>query len=298
LLYGNSHIFLITASGPALAHFAKSALQSSTQKLYGIFIMQCALSGIIDLEKYPLQGKKFRSLCRQKLEDNGVLVMPDFLLPSAIQSIRHEGEQNQHLAYYTQNKHTVFLTPQDPAYPAYHPCNREITSSKGCITTDQIPDGSALKYLYNATSFREFLCAVLDQEALHEYADTLSSINLHFASTGQELGWHFDNASFAITLMIQPALLGGVFEFVKNVRNAETQDISYAQITDILDGATPVNTLSMDAGALVLFRGQNAIHRVTPVSGNRTRMLAVLAYNAKPGIALSESARMTFFGRL
>ena len=29
-----------------------------------------------------------------------------------------------------------------------------------------------------------------------------------------------------------------------------------------------------------------------------TRMLAVLAYNSEPGIKLSESARMTFYGRL
>ena len=29
----------------------------------------------------------------------------------------------------------------------------------------------------------------------------------------------------------------------------------------------------------------------------RTRMLAVLAYNSKPGFALSETARMTFYGR-
>jgi hypothetical protein len=54
----------------------------------------------------------------------------------------------------------------------------------------------------------------------------------------------------------------------------------------------------MDAGTLVLFRGRDAIHRVTPVQGDTTRMLVVLAYNSEPGIALSESARMTFFGRL
>jgi predicted 2-oxoglutarate/Fe(II)-dependent dioxygenase YbiX len=54
----------------------------------------------------------------------------------------------------------------------------------------------------------------------------------------------------------------------------------------------------MPPGALVLFRGRNALHRVTPVKGRITRMLVVLAYNSAPGVALSESARMTFFGRL
>jgi hypothetical protein len=49
---------------------------------------------------------------------------------------------------------------------------------------------------------------------------------------------------------------------------------------------------------LVLFRGQDSLHRVAPVEGLKTRMLVVLAYNKEPGIALSESARQTFFGRM
>lgn len=48
----------------------------------------------------------------------------------------------------------------------------------------------------------------------------------------------------------------------------------------------------------MLFRGRNALHRVSPTEGDTTRMLVVLAYNAQPDIALSESARMTFYGRL
>ena len=50
-------------------------------------------------------------------------------------------------------------------------------------------------------------------------------------------------------------------------------------------------------GTLVLFRGRNALHRVTPNASDRTRMPAVLASNAQPGISLSEAARMTFYGR-
>ena len=54
----------------------------------------------------------------------------------------------------------------------------------------------------------------------------------------------------------------------------------------------------MENGTLVLFRGKDAIHRVTPTIGNRTRILSVLAYNSKPGVQLSETARKTFFGKL
>lgn len=179
-----------------------------------------------------------------------------------------------------------------------HARNREVISSKGCITDDQIPPSSPLHTIYDSEIFRNFLCKVLGEEALYDYADSLSSINLHYADEGRELGWHFDNSSFAATLMIQEPEAGGVFEYVKNVRNADNGEMNFDAVAGVLDGKTPVETLSMPAGTLVLFRGRNALHRVTPTIGARTRMLVVFAYNSKPGIAISESASMTFYGRV
>ena len=74
--------------------------------------------------------------------------------------------------------------------------------------------------------------------------------------------------------------------------------MNFEGVEKILNGDIESKTLAMGAGSLVLFRGRDAIHRVTPVLGTRTRMLVVLAYNSEPGISLSESARMTFYGRL
>jgi len=47
----------------------------------------------------------------------------------------------------------------------------------------------------------------------------------------------------------------------------------------------------------VLFRGRNAMHRVTPTKGDTTRILVVFAYNDRPGVSLSASAATTFYGR-
>jgi len=44
------------------------------------------------------------------------------------------------------------------------------------------------------------------------------------------------------------------------------------------------------------FRGRNAIHH--PPVGKRTRMQVVLAYNSRPGIAISESAGTTFYSQV
>ena len=256
------------------------------------------LGDIVDAGQYPLASNAFREKCKAMLDESGVLVLPGFLLPSVIKIIQSEGVEHQHHAFYTNSKHNAYLQPNDESLAANHPRNREIISSKGCITTDQIPDESSLHALYNSAEFQQFLCAVLDEQALYKYADPLSSINLHYAADGQELGWHFDNSSFAITLLIQKPKAGGVFEYVKNARDSDKGEMNYPLVEQILDGKLTPSTLAMEEGALVLFRGRDSLHRVTPTEGEITRMLVVLAYNTQPGIALSKSARKTFYGRL
>ena len=257
-----------------------------------------ALEAIVDLTLHPLGRADFRQRCKQTLDDDGVLVLQGFLGARAIDSIRTEGLQRSGAAFYANSKHNVYLKPQDETLPAEHARNRLVASSKGCITDEDIPADSALRTLYDAPLFREFVCAVLGEAQIYPYADKLSSINLHYAHTGQELGWHFDNSSFAITLLIQKPQAGGVFEYISHLRDADRGDMNYSGVASALDGQMAVQQLAMEPGDLVLFRGRNAMHRVTPTEGPVTRILVVLAYNSKPGVALSESARMTFYGRL
>lgn len=257
-----------------------------------------SLSSIINETTYSIENKGFREDCKAILAKDGALVLPDFLNPKAVQAIIEEGETKKDLAWYTKSTHNVYLTNIDPDYDMDHARNKQVISSKGCITDDQIDAESPLRQLYDSPLFREFLASVLDEDALYNYADNLSSINLHYASHGQELGWHFDNSSFAITLLIQKPEAGGVFEYIENMRDADAGEMNYSGVSEVLAGQRKVKELSIEPGALVLFRGRNAIHRVTPIQGNTTRMLAVLAYNSQPGIALSEAASKTFYGRV
>lgn len=260
--------------------------------------MKMDLSHIINLQDYPLTELAFQQQSRQTVMEKGVLTMPHFLKPEALALIKQEGVDNRDRAFFKNNKHNVFLTPCDDQYPQNHAYNRQVESSKGCITDDVISNDSPLRTLYDSTEFKDFLRIVFDENALYPYADPLSSINLHYAEKGQELGWHFDNSSFAITLMIQAAEKGGEFEYVKNVRDADAGEMNFSAVHQVLDGEIEPRVLSMEEGALVLFRGRNSMHRVTPNEADLTRMLVVLAYNNKPNIELSESARMTFYGRL
>lgn len=256
------------------------------------------LTDILNLQENPIDKTEFRAQCKAQLDRDGALVLHNFMLPKAIAAVKHEGACNADKAFYCEQSHNVYLSPNDSAYADDHPRNRSVMSSKGCITDDQIPSASPLRTLYNSSSLQDFFCEVLGEPALHPYADSLSSINLHYAAHGQELGWHFDNSSFAITLLIQKPEAGGAFEYCRELRNAEAGDMNYAGVGSVLDGQTKPVSASVEEGGLMLFRGRNAMHRVTPTVGNTTRMLVVLAYNNQPGVALSESARMTFYGRL
>jgi hypothetical protein len=282
------------------SHFWEVQLQVQHITSYFSTSIKKRLHFVVDSKiiKCPLNDILFINQCKTTLCTDGALVLPGFLTKNAIQSIKEEGLKQKHLAYFTDKKHNIYLSEFDPGFDKNHPRNRLVSSSKGCITTDQIPYDSALKTMYGAEEFRSFLSKVLGENHLYEFADNLSSINLHYADENQELGWHFDNSSFAITLMIQKPKVGGEFEYVKDVRNADAGEMNFVYSGKVLDGEVKVEKLAINAGDLILFRGRNSMHRVTPVIGDTTRILVVLAYNSKPGISLSESARMTFFGRL
>ena len=256
------------------------------------------LSKIIDTSSFPLTDPAFLDRCKAELDKNGVLVLPGFVTEAALNDLQDEAKQGHQEAYFCAQKHSVYLGPQNPDYAKDHASNRQVVSSKGCICDDEIADNSPLRTIYDSSDFRAFVKHVTGETGLHSYADPLSSINIHYAERGQELGWHFDNSSFAITLLIQKPVAGSDFEFVKDLRDADAGEMNYEGVAALLDGKTKPDSLNMDAGALVLFRGRNSIHRVSPNESDKTRMLAVLAYNSQPGIELSESARMTFYGRL
>ncbi len=256
------------------------------------------LADIVDLDRYPLGEVGFGADCQARLDRDGVLVLPDLIRPAALQDMQRESEAGQPQAYFCAQDHSVYLTPPDPGYPPDHPANRQLVSSKGCICDDAIGARSPFRTLYDAPEFRDFVKRVTGEAELHPYADPLSSINIHYAKRGQELGWHFDNSSFAITLLIQKPGAGGRFEYIRDLRDADVGEMNYEGVAALLDGRVQPQVLTMEPGTLVLFRGRNSIHRVSPNESDTTRMLAVLAYNNAPGVELSESARMTFYGRL
>lgn len=249
-------------------------------------------------ESAPINDPSFRDRCKAILDRDGALALPGFFTPEAVAVVREQGLGKLDQAYFCANQHNVYVTPANPSLPSDHPVNRQVVSSKGLIADDQIGEESPLKQLYNDEDFMAFIRHVVGEPEIHPYADPVSSVNLHFAKTGQELGWHFDNSSFAITLLIEKPEAGARFEYVRDLRNADAGEMNFEGVADLLDGKTKPDLMEIEPGTLVLFRGRNSIHRVSPNEGQTTRMIAVLAYNTKLGVRLSENSMRTFYGRV
>ena len=256
------------------------------------------IDDLINLEKCPIHDAAFRAKTKAALDRDGAVCLDQFLTSKALKQMVTAGREEQHRAYYTKGTHNVYLTPKNDELAQDHIFNRQVTSSKGCITTDQVPEDCGLHDIYFDEGFQSFIADIVGEDKVYPYDDPLSSINIHYASSGQELGWHFDNSSFAITLLLQKPVAGGVFEYVRDLRDADAGEMNFSGVEKVLDRDVPIETLDITPGTLVLFRGKNSMHRVTPTEGDVTRMLVVLAYNNVPGVALSENARMTFYGRL
>lgn len=254
---------------------------------------------MVDVARHRIDDPVVRAAHRERLDHDGALVLEGFLRPDVVERLIADHDADEANAFFAAGTHNAELTEPLADLPADHPRNRQIVSSKGLIADDQIPDGSPLRTLYDSARFRAYLASVLGIGALHPYADRLSSINVHFAPAGRELGWHLDNSSFAVTLLLRAPLGGGRFEYVPGIRNdsGDGSTIDSELLGRVLDGDLPPLRLDFAPGALVLFRGREALHRVTPTIGGVTRLLVVLAYNDAPGIALSPSALATFYGR-
>ena len=256
-----------------------------------------SINYIVDNIKHPIEDIKYINKCNSLIKKNSLLVLKDFLSKKSLENILNEARDLEDKAFYCQQQHTILLSKKSEILDNNDPLNLLMTSDKGCVPHDLLSKSSDLNILYNSDIFKSFIRKVLNLKKIYPYADNLSSINLNYYQKGQQLGWHFDNASFAITLMIQSSTQGGEFEYITEGRDSNVDYIDKTLISNVINGQHKPNLLDVSEGTLVLFYGRNYLHRVTPVKSDTPRILITLNYNEENDIKLSENARLTFFGR-
>ncbi len=169
---------------------------------------------VVDLSRYPINdpaGPAYRALIQagqDQLRDQGVAQLTGFLTPAAVRQMLALASQLAAQAWASDQVHTVYFEPADDSAGPDHPRALLQHSAKKAIAYDQIPADAAIRRLYESDDLTAFIAAVLGKRVLYRGADPLDAVEIAIFGDGDELGWHFDNSEFSVTVMYQQAEAG------------------------------------------------------------------------------------------
>ena len=261
-----------------------------------------AIDQLVNLKAYPIADRA--SPARQVLveemgriyERDGVCLMSGFLTDAAVNMMAAEAENASADAYHCDETHNAYLELDDTSLPADHPRRQRQLTRLDVVGCDQLIPDSALWGLYGWDPLRDFIGAVLGYEDFHRFADPIGAMTINVMNEGDRHGWHYDEAMFTVSVMLQAPDAGGQFEFVRGLR--DSGDDNYDRLDKVLAGtAKDTTTIPITPGALLLFGGRKLLHRVTGVEGSRTRYITTLCYRDRPGVTNSPAVRELFYGR-
>lgn len=256
----------------------------------------------LNLEAFPLDRPdtpdyaRLVARCRAELSAEGMFNLDQFLRPehAAAEAIAHTLKMDSE-SFTHARAHNVYFKREIPGLAPDHPALRLFETSNNTLCNDQLA-GSIIEKIYNWTPLQRFLAEVMEKPALYPMDDPLAAFNVMRYREGQALNWHFDRSEFTVTLLLQAPEAGGAFEYRTNLRTPD--DPNYDGVAKLLAGADPeMKQMSVTPGTLNVFRGVNTPHRVTPVKGPTSRMIAVLTYYENPGARFTEAEQLGFYGR-
>jgi hypothetical protein len=234
----------------------------------------------IDLEQYPIHQKCARELIAktsfEKLHRTGVVTLPGFINAEAMSQAAKESQKLAPLAHHCNSTHNAYLAPDDPSFPLNHIRRLPLSTDVGSVAYDLLPRDGVLPSLYKCDALVDFVSDVCfgagnSENKLYRLADPLGACTINVFHEGWEHGWHFDEAEYTITLMLQTAEEGGDFEFTPQIRQPGSNE-AFETVQDIVaghDSSGLVQRLRFEPGTLSIFKGNSSLHRVTKTQGGR-----------------------------
>ena len=262
-----------------------------------------SLDKIIDLATYPVHLKGTQAyndlvtMLRGQLDDSQICTLPNFIHAKVRQIELHRIQNLLPKANPARSLRNVYLERSaTPDLPEDHPKNILAEASYKMIGAHMLDNDSYLKQLYYSTTFQQFVADITGEEKLFPSDDPYQPVNVLCHGPGDKSAWHFDSSNaFTMTLLLQAPNSGGVFEIAPNIRSDEDPNID--ELREVLLGdRKKVNTYHRDEGALVIFRGCHSAHRVTEITGKKTRMMCVMVYEEKPGVIGDPVVNETVYG--
>lgn len=250
--------------------------------------MNDTVDDLIDLDRYPLDRPgsegyaRLVAEARTALADRLLCALPGFLGATGVAALRNEVRAHEGEAEFRRFSRTPYaFAPPDETTPADHPRKREQNYELSYLYGQQLDPARPVRRVYQWPGLVDFLSEVVGHR-LHRSADPTYDLLITLIGPGGIHGWHFDSNEFVVSLMLEPADDGGVFEYVPNLRSPD--DERYDQVARRLDGdRTGVVPVPAQAGTLLLFHGHHSLHRVSRVGGTRRRCMALLSFDHRAG---------------
>ena len=260
------------------------------------------MQDILDLDHFPLHlpdSAAYASLvkrCQTDLAREGMFNLDGFFDADAAQKAADDLAQVMANASFTHaRRHNIYFRKDISDLPADHPALTEFETVNHTLCADQL-GGTPILDIYRWGPLRAFIARVMDKPVLHPMDDPLAAVNVMAYGAGEALNWHFDRSEFTTTLLLQAPETGGAFEYRTDLRT--DTDPNYDGVARLLRGEDPdLRQISPTPGTLNIFRGKNTPHRVTPVEGDRQRVIAVFSYYEQPGVRFSKEEQIGFYGR-
>ena len=260
------------------------------------------MQDILDLDRYPLHrvgSPEWQALvdrCKADLAANGMYNLEGLVRPEALSRV--VGEINpvmERLSFLHKREHNIYFKKDIPGLAPDHPALATTTTINHTVCADQISQ-SLIMYIYEWAPMVLFLGETMGKQALYPMRDALARVNVMSYRAGEALNWHFDRSEFTTTLLLQAPTEGGAFEYRTDLRSEN--DPNYEGVARLLAGQDPdLQSITLSPGTLNVFKGKNTAHRVTPVKGDKARMVTVFSFYEKPGVRFTAEEQKGFYGR-
>jgi hypothetical protein len=258
-------------------------------------------AALVDLGRYPIDdlttdaAAALVAAAAAEMVRDGSCELPGFLHAGGLAACLADAVRLEPLAHRSGGTTTPYLEQPAPDWPEDHPRHRRHPFSLGAVGYDLFPAASPIRALYEWPPMLDFVAAVLGLHEVHRYADPLGALNLAVMADGDVLDWHFDQTDFVVSLALRSADEGGRFEVVPHTRSPD--DERYDHVGAVLDGEVEPDVLPNRPGTLLVFAGRNSLHRVSPIAGDTTRLIALFGYDSKPGTRSSRELQLSRYGR-
>jgi hypothetical protein len=260
-------------------------------------------SSIVDIDRYPIlditapEARAVIDDARRSLATRGVAIFPGFVRADALASIAAGTLAIKDRAHHEDVWGTPYLDLPDESFPEGHPRRTSVHSRTWVIAYDLVPDTSPARLLYESDAMTAFLAEVLERSPLYRMADPLGALNLTVMDDSHIQGWHYDSTDFVVSLAVQASATGGEFECARSIRSDD--DEHYDDVARVLAGDADdlVEVYPMKEGTLMVFIGRHSLHRVAPVRGDRSRVVALFGYDTTPNANSSDLLKLVRYGR-